>query len=367
MSSPQARAGILEIVPYVPGNIDLLDPEKVIFLASNESPLGASAQAISAFTSSSHILHRYPDAGCAELRAAIAEVYSLNAEQIVCGNGSERLIDFIATAYAGPGDEIAYPEYGFIMYPISTLAAGAKPVKAKECDFTASVDELLATVTENTRVVFLANPNNPTGTYLSQSEINRLRANLPEQVLLVIDAAYAEYVEAEDYSACHELVNNDAANVVVLHTFSKIFGLASLRLGWAYCPVEVAGILNRVRGSFTIAGPAQAAGIAAVRDRQHVQRAREHNNLWLPWLSQALSELGLDVTPSAGNFVMVRFKNSELCRDAHSFLSRHGIIVRPLPGYNLTEALRITVGTEQQNQTCIEALQTFITQSEFTN
>ncbi len=230
MSAVKPRSSILDIVPYVPGNLDLLDPEKVVFLASNESALGASPKAIAAYKQCADQLSRYPDAGCSDLRSAIAEQYALNAEQIVCGNGSERLIDFIAGAYAGTGDEILYSEYGFIMYPICSLAAGAKPVTAKEHHFTASVDELMAKVSDKTRVVFLANPNNPTGTYLSQTEVQRLRQLLPENILLVIDAAYAEYVEKDDYSSGHELVNNDSANVVVLHTFSKIYGLASLRL-----------------------------------------------------------------------------------------------------------------------------------------
>ncbi|MBN1379979.1 MAG: histidinol-phosphate transaminase [Gammaproteobacteria bacterium] len=363
MSTIRPRSGILDVAPYVPGNLDLLDPDKVIYLASNESPLGASTDAIEAYQNCATKLHLYPDASCKNLRAAIAGNYSLHPDQIVCGNGSERLIDFIATAYAGPGDEIVYSEYGFIMYPISTRVAGAKPVTAKEKNFTTDVDALLAAVTENTRVVFLANPNNPTGTYLPAAEVRRLRKQLPEQVLLVIDAAYADYVETEDYSAGHELVNDDTSNVVVLHTFSKIYGLASLRLGWAYCPLAVADVLNRVRGSFTISGPAQATGIAAVNDRQHLKRAKEHNSKWLPWLSQALKELELDVVPSAGNFVLVRFHSIEQCQDAHKYLRNHGIILRPMAGYNLPEALRITVGTEQQNQICTEALQVFLSQS----
>jgi histidinol-phosphate aminotransferase len=363
MSIIQPRPGILDIAPYVPGNVDLTDPEKVVFLGSNESPLGASPAAIKAFTDCATKLHFYPDAGCKLLRAAIADNYAVNAEQIVCGNGSERLIDFIAKAYAGPGDDIVYSEYGFIMYPICALAAGAKPVKAAERNFKTDIDAVLATVTENTRIVFLANPNNPTGTYLNSSEIQSLRQRLPERVLLVIDAAYAEYVTAEDYTASRELVNNETSNVVVLHTFSKIYGLASLRLGWAYCPTAVADILNRVRGSFTISGPAQAAGIAAVNDRAHTALAKEHNSKWLPWLTQALLELGLDVIPSAGNFVLVRFGSAERCRDAHNYLSRNGVILRPMAGYGLPDALRITVGTERQNQTCIEALQAFFSRS----
>lgn len=356
------RPGILDITPYVPGNVDNIDPAKAIYLASNESALGASPLVIAAYNEAGRTLHRYPDSGSRVLREAIAARYQLHAEKIVCGNGSERLIDLLARAYAGPGDEVLYSQYGFIMYPICALAAGARPVIAPEKNFTADIDALLAAVTDKTRIVFLANPNNPTGTYIGATEVKRLRENLPENILLVIDSAYAEYVDAPDYSAGHELVNDDSANVVVLHTFSKIYGLAALRLGWAHCPTPVADVLNRIRGSFSITAAAQAAGVAALADEEHAEKARAHNRLWLPWLSEALSELGLQVIPSVGNFVLARFANAEQCQAVHRALLACNIILRPVGGYGLPEALRITVGDEQQNRACIDALQSLLMQ-----
>lgn len=360
MHTVKPRPGILDIVPYVPGNVDNVDPDRVVYLASNESALGASPRAIEAYNGLSQKLHRYPDGGSQALRTAIGVRYRLPAEWIICGNGSERLIDLLVRAYAGPGDEVLYSQYGFIMYPICAQAAGARPVTAPEQNFTSDVDALLAAVTDRTRIVFLANPNNPTGTYISATEVKRLRDRLPGDVLLVIDSAYAEYVEAADYSAGYELVNPDSANTVVLHTFSKIYGLAALRLGWAYCPPQVADVLNRIRGSFSITAPAQAAGVAALQDEEHINTALTHNRQWLHWLGKALNELGLEVLPSAGNFVLARFPNAELCRAAHRELLSKGVILRPVAGYGLPEALRITVGREHENHACIDALRVFM-------
>jgi histidinol-phosphate aminotransferase len=356
------RPGILDIVPYVPGNVDSKDQTPTTYLASNESALGASPAARTAYMEIADRLHKYPDGSSNRLRAAIAEAYSLDVNRIVCGNGSERLIDLLARAYTGPGDEVVYSQYGFLMYPIAAMAAGATPVTAPERNYTADVNALLAAVTPRTRLLFLANPNNPTGTYISAAEVSRLRAGLPERVILIIDSAYAEYVEAPDYSAGHELVNNDSANVVVLHTFSKIYGLAALRLGWAHCPTEIADVLNRIRGSFNITASAQAAGIAALHDLAHLTKVRGHNDRWRPWLEQALTELGLSVVPSAGNFVLARFKDPEEARAAHRFLRERGIVLRPMEAYGLPEALRVTVGLEHENHACIEGLQLFFTQ-----
>jgi histidinol-phosphate aminotransferase len=358
----QPRPGITEIVPYVPGNVDTLEPNKVTYLASNESPLGASPLAIEAFHNCGQSLHQYPDGSSLNLREAIAAAHGISAEHIICGAGSERLIDLLTRAYAGPGDEVLYSQYGFIMYPICSHAAGATPVTAEETAFTVNVDALLDKVSEKTKIVFLANPNNPTGTYINASEVHRLRSELRQDILLVIDSAYAEYVEQTNYSAGHEFIANGGNNCVVLHTFSKIYGLAAVRLGWAYCPMEIADILNRIRGSFNINAPAQAAGIAALQDTEHTAKAKQHNNIWLPWLHQALSEIGLNVIPSAGNFVLAQFSSVETCQDAHKFLFQNGIIVRPVAGYGLPDALRITIGLEQQNQLCVEALQAFIAQ-----
>jgi histidinol-phosphate aminotransferase len=324
------RPGILDIVPYVPGNADNTDYGKAN-LASNESALGASPAAQQAFREIGAQLHRYPDGAATRLRQAIGDAYRLDPTRIVCGNGSERLIDLLTRAYAGPGDEVLYTQHGFLMYPICALAAGATPVTAPERAYTADVDALLAAVTPRTTLVFLANPNNPTGTCINAAEVRRLRVGLPERVILVIDSAYAEYVEQRDYSAGHELVNNDNANVVVLHTFSKIYGLAALRLGWAHCPDEIAGVLHRIRGSFNVSACAQAAGIAALADTAHTAAARAHNDRWRPWLQQELSALGLDVVPGAGNFVLTRFPGGQKqAQAAHRHMLERGVVLRPM-------------------------------------
>lgn len=356
----QPRPGILDIEPYVPGNIDKIDPDETVYLASNESPLGACPTAIVAFKNTAHSLHRYPDNDCIQLREEIANRYALQADQIICGSGSERLIDLLIRSYAGPGDEVLYSEYGFLMYPICSLAAGATPVTAAEKNYTTDVDALLAAVTHKTKLVFVANPNNPTGSCISADELKRLRAQLPAQVILVIDSAYAEYVDWADYSAGHELVNAQTANVVVLHTFSKAYGLAALRLGWAYCPPAIFDVLNRVRGSFTINAAAQAAGIAALQDTEHLDKAIAHNQQWLAWMNKELTNLGLTVLPSKANFVLARFQDAETCQAAHRFLLERNVITRTVDGYKLPEALRITIGLAAENQACVNDIRDYL-------
>ena len=356
MTTLVPRPGILDIVPYVPGNADTLSPNEAVFLASNESPLGPSPDAVAAYRSLERQLHRYPDGASQQLRQALGQQYGLNPEAIVCGNGSERLIDLLCRAYAGPGDEILYSQHGFLMYRISALAVGATPVTAPEQNYTADVDALLAAVTPRTRIVFLANPNNPTGTYINANELQRLRASLPAQVLLVIDAAYAEYVTVEDYRTGYELVSTANENVVVLQTFSKIYGLAALRLGWAYCPLSIAAVLNRIRGSFNISAPAQAAGVAACLDQAHVNAARSHNNQYLPWLQQAVNELGVQVIPSVANFILARFASAGQANAVQQYLSDRAIIVRPMSAYGLADCLRITVGLAEENRRFVAAL-----------
>lgn len=362
MPKLEPRPGILDITPYVGGNTDISDDQQVINLASNESALGPSPHAVTAYESVSTHLHRYPDGSSQQLRMAIAQKEGINPQQLVCGNGSERLIDLLVRAYAGPGDEVLYSQFGFLMYPICALAAGATPITAQEQNFTTSVDALLAAVTKKTRIIFIANPNNPTGTYISKQEILRLHSHLPENILLVIDSAYAEYVEAVDYSAGHELVTAKTPNVVVLHTFSKIYGLAALRLGWAYCPNNIADTLNRIRGSFNINASAQAAGLAALADQSHLDQACAHNRKWLPWLQAELQQLGLEITPGSGNFVLSHFKTAEQCQAAHAYLKQQNIVLRPMTGYRIPAALRITVGLEHENKACIDALNMFFRQ-----
>ncbi len=351
------RPGILEIEPYVGGDASAAGVERVIRLASNENPLGASPRAIAAYLALQDELHRYPDGGALALRETVAEVHGLPVEQIVCGAGSDELIALLVRAYAGPEDEVLHSAHGFLMYAISARTAGAVPRGAPERDLTADVDALIELAGPKTRLVFIANPNNPTGSYLSAAELRRLREGLAEEVLLVIDSAYAEYVERDDYEAGAELVR-DCDNVVMTRTFSKIHGLAALRLGWAYCPPAVADVLNRVRGPFNVSAAAQAAGVAALRDARHVTRSREHNGRWLTWFRQQVAQCGLEALPSAGNFVLLRFPDQP-GKDAAAALAelkRRGFLLRPMGAYSLPDCLRATIGTEPDTRSLVEAL-----------
>lgn len=358
------RPGILDIAPYVGGRSCLEGCDKVIKLSSNESALGPSPRALEAYRALDGLLHRYPDGGASALVDAIGAVHGLDPARIVCGAGSDELLQLLARAYAGPGDEVLFTEHGFLVYPIATRAVGATPVVAPERNLTADIDALLARVTPRTRIVFLANPNNPTGTYVSVAELKRLRAALPAGVLLVIDAAYAEFVTAADYGAGVELVDA-GENVVMTRTFSKIYGLAGLRLGWAYCPPSVADVLHRIRGPFNVASPAQVAGVAAVRDQAHVARAREHNSRWLARLPDMLGQRGLKVTPSVANFVLVHFP-ADPARDAkaaEAFLNARGIIVRNVTNYGLPHCLRITIGLDHEMEAVADALEELMSAS----
>jgi len=353
---PKPKPGISDIAPYVPGKSGAKG-ERVFKLSSNETPLGPSPKAIAAFQAAMGSLALYPDGSASELREAIAQRYGLNAARIVCGAGSDELLQLLAHAYLGPGDEAVYTQHGFLVYPIAIKANGAKAVIAPELDFRADVDAILACVTAKTRIVFLANPNNPTGTYLPFDEIKRLHAALPADCLLILDAAYAEYVRRNDYEAGIELVSQ-FDNVVMTRTFSKIHGLAALRLGWAYCPEHVAETLNRIRGPFNVSAPALAAGVGAIADRDFAEAAVRHNDQWLAWLGKELSALGLDVTPSVGNFLLVQFpkdaKRNAAAADA--FLTARGIVLRRMEAYGLPGALRLTVGDEEANRAVVAAL-----------
>lgn len=359
-SHPQPKPGILDISAYVPGKSGAKGA-KVHKLSSNESPIGASAKAIAAYRSAADTLELYPDGAATALRTAIANRYGLMADNIVCGAGSDELLQLLAHAYLGPGDEAIYSQYGFLVYPIAIQSNGATPVVAPERDYLADVDAILARVTGKTRMVFLANPNNPTGRYLAFSEVKRLHAGLPANVLLVLDAAYAEYVRCNDYEAGLELVAT-SSNVVMTRTFSKIYGLAALRLGWAYCPAHVADVLNRVRGPFNISTPAIAAGAAAMQDQEFVERAIAHNDAWLPWLSKELAGLGLQVTPSVGNFVLVHFPVDDVhnAHAADAYLQENGFVVRRMDAYGLPGALRITVGSEDANRALVSCVKAFL-------
>jgi len=358
---PQPKAGILDIDPYVPGESRLPAGLKPIKLSSNETPLGPSPKALDAVREASGELERYPDGSATALRAAIAARYGLNPARIVCGAGSDELLTMLAHAYLGPGDEAIFTEHGFLLYRIIVLANGATPVVAPETNYHTDIGEILKRVTPRTKMVFLANPNNPTGTYISFDEVRSLRAQLPSNVLLVLDAAYAEYVRRNDYEAGIELVAT-TPNTVMTRTFSKIHGLAGLRLGWAYCPEEVADVLNRIRGPFNISVPAMAAGAASIADKTHEEASALHNERWAPWLSSELEKLGLTVTPSVANFILVHFaKDGGKTADAaDKFLKERAIIVRKVGAYGLPDCLRITIGTEADNRAVVDALAAFL-------
>lgn len=358
--SPTPKPGILDIEPYVPGESSVPGGMKPIKLSSNETPLGPSPKAIAAYREAASALERYPDGQAGELRAAIARRYGLDAARIVCGAGSDELLSLIAHAYLGPGDEGIFTEHGFLVYRIAILANGATPVVAPEKGLRTDVDAILAKVTARTRVVFLANPNNPTGTYIPIDEVRRLREGLREDILLVLDAAYAEYVRRNDYEAGIELVAT-TGNTVMTRTFSKIYGLAALRIGWAYCPAAIADVLNRIRGPFNLSSASIAAGAAAMDDTEHIEAAARHNETWLQWLTVEIGKLGLGVTPSVANFLLIHFpkdaaKGAAACDE---FLKSKAIILRRVAGYGLPDCLRLTVGTEEENRKVVDALAAF--------
>jgi len=351
----------MEIAAYVPGREEAPGAGKVYKLSSNETPLGASPAVGEAIGRLVGRLAYYPDGSSTVLRQAIASAHGLNAERILCSNGSDELLGLLCQTYLSPGDEAIFTEHGFLVYKIQILAAGATPVTVRETNFTADVDAMLAAVTERTKVVFLANPNNPTGTYLPFSEVKRLHAGLPAHVVLVLDAAYAEYVRRNDYEAGVELVAENE-NVVMTRTFSKIHGLAGLRLGWMYAPAAIIDAVNRVRGPFNVNAVALAAGAVAIGDKAHVEIAVRHNEEWLPKVSDGLRAIGLDITASVGNFVLIHFPEQPGKRadDADDYLTSRGFVLRRVAGYGLPNALRMTIGTEEANLGVIAALTEFM-------
>jgi histidinol-phosphate aminotransferase len=359
--APRPNAGILDIAPYVPGKSKLPGEGPVIKLSSNETPLGASPAARAAYLAAAAQLERYPDGNSTALREAIARRYGLNKEHIVCGAGSDEVLNLLANAYLAAGDEAIYSEHGFLVYPIAIKGSGATGVVAPETNRTTDVDAILARVTEKTRMVFIANPNNPTGTYLPFREVRRLHEGLPSSVLLVLDAAYAEYVRANDYEAGIELVASNQ-NVVMTRTFSKIYGLAALRIGWAYCPAHVADVLNRIRGPFNLSTAAIMAGAAAIEDRAFTEEARAHNEVWRAWLTAECEALGLAVTPSVANFILIHFPEQpeKSAAKADAFLHTKRIVLRRVENYGFPNALRMTVGSESDNRATIAALGEFL-------
>ncbi len=362
MTTPRPRPEVLTISPYIGGESTLPGINRTIKLSSNEGAFGVPPGAQEAIRRAAEEVFRYPDGGADALREAIGRRWGLNSTRIVCGAGSDDLIYQLCLAYGGPGRDIVMSAHGFSIYDIAGTYAGSRVIKAPEHNLTTDVDAMLAAVSPATRLMFLANPNNPTGSMLPRDEVSRLRSGLPPEVLLVIDSAYAEYVTRPDYDAGVKLV--DATdNTVMTRTFSKVFGLGGMRIGWCYAPPAVVDVLNRVRGPFNVSVAAQAAAIAALAEPGWVEEGRDHNAEWRPKLAAGLASAGLKVWPSEGNFVLADFGAPEKAAAADAFLRQRGIIVRGVRGYGLPNCLRVTVGTGEEVQAVIAGLTAFMQQA----
>lgn len=353
--------GILDIAPYVGGRATADGAARVFKLSSNESPLGPSPAALEAYRAAAASLHIYPDSNAGELRRAIGEAFGLNPDRIVCGNGSDEILHLLPQIYCSPGDEVLYSAHGFIVYPIVARAASAIPVAVPEPEMRTDIDALLKRASDKTKIVFVTNPNNPTGSYNTAAELRRLRSGLPKDCLLVVDAAYADYVDRNDYESGIELVAT-TDNTVMTRTFSKIHGLAAARVGWAYAPASVVDALNRIRGPFNVSAAAQAAGVAALRDKAHAAASKAHNTKWLAWLKDNIEAIGLKTYPSVGNFMLIEFPatGAKTAAAADAFLMKRGVILRAVGAYGLPNCLRISVGTEEGNKAAIAALKEFM-------
>jgi histidinol-phosphate aminotransferase len=355
---PQARPEIFTVASYVGGESKLAGVNRVVKLSSNEGAFGPPPAAIAAMQSAAAEMHRYPDGGMALLRAAIGKAFNLNPDQIVCGNGSDDLLSLLIQSYGGPGTELIMSAHGFSIYEIAGKLAGCTVRKAPERNLTTDIDAMLALVTPATRMVFIANPNNPTGTMISRAELLRLRAALPPEVLLVIDAAYAEYVEDPDYDAGIALVDA-GSNSVMTRTFSKIFGLGGARLGWAYAPPAIVDVLNRVRAPFNVSAMVAAAAIAALADPAWLASGRAHNTAARTKLARELTDAGIKVTPGEANFLLLDFESPDRAKAADLFLRARGIIVRNVASYGLPSCLRVTIGTSEECDFLSETLTAF--------
>jgi histidinol-phosphate aminotransferase len=359
--TPSPKPGIMEIEIYVPGRSEAKGAARVYKLSSNESPFGPSPQAIAAYEAAEPLLGVYPEGTARILREAIAAHYGLAADRIVCGNGSDEILTLLANCYVRPKDEVLFSAHAFSVYKIVTLANSGVPVEVPTRNLKLDIDDVIAAVTQRTRLVYIANPNNPTASYVSVSDLRRLHRALPETALLVIDAAYSEYVQRNDYEAGIELVST-TSNVVMTRTFSKAYGLAGIRIGWAYCPKAVAEVLNRVRAPFNINIAAQRAAVAALADVGHTQMVIRHNDTWRAWLTDEIRSLKLRVDDSVANFLLIHFPDSTGRRaaDADRFLMARGVIMRGCGSYDLPNCLRLTVGSEEANRAAVAALREFM-------
>lgn len=351
-----AHSYLSEIDNYKPGKAKVGDKANIIKLSSNENALGSSPKAILAYND--HVLEtfRYADGSCQALREAIAKKNNIDSNRIVCGAGSDEIIAFLTSAFASIDDEIIYSEHGFLMYPISAQRIGAKAIKVKEKNLKTDIDAIIKAVSNKTKIIFIANPNNPTGSYLSATEVQKLIDNVAKNILIVLDHAYEEFVEASDYPEAIKLVNANE-NVVVTRTFSKIYGLASLRIGWCYGSNYIAEILNKVRGPFNVGGPAQVAAIAALDDVEFFEKSKKHNQDWLNIFFEELSKLKyIKAYPSVANFILLDFGNIELCQKVNLAFLKEGIILREMGSYNLPNCLRLTIGKKEENLQVLEIL-----------
>lgn len=362
MTGPTPKPWIMDIAPYVPGKSKTDDGRKAIKLSSNENPLGTSPAARAAFATAANSLERYPDASGTELREALAAKHGLDPDRIIYGNGSDEVLHLAAGAFAGPGDEIIYVNYGFTVYPIATKRVGAVPVVAPDKDYATDVDAILASVTDKTRIVFVANPNNPTGTHASREEIARLHAELRDDILLVLDHAYAEYIDGDIDDGGMELAMT-APNVLVTRTFSKMYGLAAERIGWGYGAPAIIEAMHRIRLPFSITIAGTAAAIAALNDDDFVARCKAENAKWRRWFSDEIAKLGnagMRAVPSQANFVLVLFEGKLTGEAAYQGLMDAGYIVRWLPGQGLPHGLRITIGNEEETRAVAAILQQLV-------
>lgn len=352
----------MDIAPYIAGRATTDDGRRVVKLSANENPLGTSARAVAAFDAARDGLERYPDPAATELREAIAAAHGLDPARVICGTGSDDILHLVAGAFAGPGDEVIHVRYGFAVYEIATRRVGATPVVVADRDYATDVDAVLAAVTERTAIVYVANPNNPTGTFADRDEIARLHTGLPTHVLLVLDQAYAEYLTVDEDDGGLALART-AANVLVTRTFSKIHGLAAERIGWGYGPASVIEAMHRIRAPFNVTIAGQRAAIAAVADGGFVKATRTHNDEWRGWLEGEIASLGnagLRAVPSKANFILVVFEGPLTAEAAYRGLMDAGYIVRWLPGQGLPHALRITIGTEEETRGVAAALRALV-------
>ena len=357
MLKVEPKQGILNIALYEAGSAPKAGEQNVIKLSSNENPYGPSRKAVDAITGHAAEVHLYPSTNHLDLRHAIATRFGLNHKNIICGVGSDEIISFLCYAFAGPGDEVIHTEHGFAMYKISALAAGAKPVKVRENNRYTDVDAILEACTNRTRLIFIANPNNPTSTMIDAHKVQRLADGIPETCILVLDGAYAEYVPNFDGGAS---LIHERENVFMTRTFSKMYGLGGLRIGWGYGSKDVIDILNRIRGPFNLSTLALAAANSALTDVDYVDKCRNENTRLREWLSNSLSNLGIESDKSFANFILARFKGSEEASACYKFLSNKGVLVRHVASYNLPNCLRITIGDEVACKRVYELIRSFL-------